>query len=196
METLFSLRRDFPARLLTRLRNAARSLKSFAPFALLAALGIASSAAHGQSVASGSVQQTLVSNLSSQIGIAVDAHGNLFIADAFNNQVKEVLASTEPPRPTLPSMCSAQVLTPRPASLWMQTATCLLPMKVITRSRRFSQSTARSRPAATAGRRRCGRSAARPAGSTPRQVPAPAPRRSAWPSRRSRPRSALRTGRD
>jgi hypothetical protein len=47
METLILLRRDFPGRLLTRLRDAARSLKPFAStlsplsFALLA-LGITS----------------------------------------------------------------------------------------------------------------------------------------------------------
>jgi sugar lactone lactonase YvrE len=41
--------------------------------------------------------------LSSQIGIAVDAHGNIFIADALNNQVKEALAvnGATPANPTI-----------------------------------------------------------------------------------------------
>jgi sugar lactone lactonase YvrE len=100
MDTLFSLCRALTARL-ARLRDNGRNLKPFAstlaplPFVLLALLGIAPNAAHaneGPSVVFSGVMQTLITGLSGRSGVAFDSHGNLYIADTFNNKVEEVLA--------------------------------------------------------------------------------------------------------
>ncbi|MGA2739283.1 MAG: hypothetical protein ABSG65_17820, partial [Bryobacteraceae bacterium] len=60
-------------------------------------------AGNGTSGFSGDGGPAISAELSNPQGIAVDASGNLFIADTFNGRVREVSASTTAPAPAVPS---------------------------------------------------------------------------------------------
>lgn len=72
----------------TRLQSAAAS----ACAVLLAAGVLAPTAAHAQSVNFAGTQTTLASGFARPVGIAVDASGNVYVADTNNSEVKEILA--------------------------------------------------------------------------------------------------------
>ena len=80
---------------LVRARFTPRSLGVHALLTLFACL-LAPAAAHAQTVrfnGAVSILATANGNFSNPYGVALDANGNVFVADTFNNQVKEILAA-------------------------------------------------------------------------------------------------------
>ena len=69
-----------------------RAIARLARFAMLAGVAVVPSAAQSAYLTSGS-QITLGSGFNHPAGVAVDANGNIFVADTGNNAIKEILAA-------------------------------------------------------------------------------------------------------